>query len=117
MRYGKKKKMCVFLNFSRCSRARAGPIRVYMGPYGPLWADMDPKNLKRYVKNASLRVKHHQPHFQSLGVWHCDGVNERGGSRGPELTESSPRFPDGEPGTMSYQPTTHTGKVVNVGGN
>ena len=26
-----------FLNFSRSSRARAGPIRAHMGPYGPIW--------------------------------------------------------------------------------
>ena len=27
-----------------------GPGRAHMGTYGPLWAHMDPKNPKKYVK-------------------------------------------------------------------
>ena len=44
-------KVCIFLNFSCSSRARAGPIWAHTGPDGPIWAHMDPKNPKRYVIN------------------------------------------------------------------
>ena len=35
-------KRCIFLNFSRSSRARAGPIWAQTGPYGPIWTFMGP---------------------------------------------------------------------------
>ena len=31
-----------------------GPGRAHVGPYGPLWAHMDPKNPKRFVKKSPL---------------------------------------------------------------
>ena len=38
-----RKKIGAFLlNFSRSSRARAGPIWAHTGPYGPIWAHMGP---------------------------------------------------------------------------
>ena len=46
------KRNMFFLNFSRSSKARAGPIRAHMGPYGSIWALMGPKNPKRYLTNS-----------------------------------------------------------------
>ena len=45
-----------FLNLSRSSKARAGPIRTHMGPYGLLWAHMGSKNPPKYIKSSHLYV-------------------------------------------------------------
>ena len=54
----RKKACALFLNFSRSSRARAGPIRARIwahiyGPYGPLWTQMGPKKIPKIYKNVA----------------------------------------------------------------
>ena len=53
------KKARFFLDFSRSSRARAGPIWAHTGPYGPIWALMGPygpEKPKEMCKKFALLV-------------------------------------------------------------
>ena len=57
----------LLLDFSRSSRARAGPIRAYMGPYGSisaLWAHMGP-----YGPYGPEKFKKIRAEFASLGAF------------------------------------------------
>ena len=55
------KQSVFFLNFSRSSRTRAGPIQAHAGPYGPIWAHMGSYgpiwSLMLVFKSVTFRVQ------------------------------------------------------------
>ena len=59
-------KKLFFLNLSRSSRARTGPIQAHMGPYGPIWSDKSQKVHRKIALTGAFKRACHSALSNSL---------------------------------------------------